>query len=236
MNALIKKLLKYIEEEDVKGIIRFCLILLPFVGAAIGGAAALVTYITRHKEALILIGIALCMVIPALMGKKQEKDTPCQISVNTNVDFFDRILVKTLFSVFTTCSPQFQTMPPVRYSDLHDDLPSGMDLAKGVAVYRFKVISDGSPIASADFHEILTCHIEERLASGELPLGKPTAEFNGQLFPKVFIDECLCAGGVWHIALLICDNENVVKYINQKRQTLIMRNARISAQYDDCDF
>lgn len=226
----------YIEAEDVKGIFRFCLILSPFVGGALWAIGALIKYVTFHQEALIIIGVGACMIIPALMGRKATPPSPPPSGINGNVTFFDRLLVKELFTIFTNYSRQFQVIAPLRFSDLHDALPSGIDQGKNIAVYRFKVVADGEPISPADFHEILTVHLEERLASGELALGKPTAEFCGKIYPKVYIDECLCAGGVWHISLMICDTENVANYINNKTQTLIMRSSRIASQYSDCDF
>lgn len=236
MKRLLEKLSDYIEHEDVRGLVRYCLILLPFVGGAIFGIVAMVNYITRHKEALILCVIASCMIIPALMGKKAEKPLTSEVSANGNLLFFDRLLTKGLFVVFNDYAKQFQIIPPIRYSDLKDALPSGIDPGKRIAVYRFKIAADGESISPADFHEILNCRIEEQLASGELALGKPTAEFNGKLYPKVFLDECICAGGVWHIAILICDSPMVANYIDAKQQILIQRNARFSSQYEDCDF
>lgn len=236
MRAILRKLTKYIETEDVKGLVRYCLILLPFVGGGIFGIGAIVAYATRHKEALILIGVAICMIIPVLMEKKSDNAEPPLITTDSNIVFFNRLLTETLYVIFTTYMPQFQTLPPQRYEDLQDVLPSNMDPARNIAVYRFKIISDGEAISQADFHEILNVHLQERIASGELALGKPVAEFGGQLYPKLFIDECVCAGGVWHISLLICDNVNVARYISNKRQTLILRNNRISTQYEDSDF
>lgn len=235
MNSIVKKLFDYIEAEDIKGLFRFCLLLLPFVGGAIWGITALVKYITLHQETLIVVGIAACMIIPAIMGKKTAPNPP-MVATNDNMIFFDRILVRTLFVVFTNYRNQFQVIAPLRYADLQDNLPSGLDTGKNISIYRFKVIADGEPISPADFHEILTVHLEERLASGELALGKPTVEFGGKIYPKVYIDECVCAGGVWHISLMVCDNERVANYIDNKVQTLIMRNNRISKQYEDCDF
>lgn len=236
MSEILKKLFKYIEAEDIKGLLRFCLILLPFVGGGIWGVGALITYVTWHREALILVGVAACMIIPALMGKKQPPISATLPLPPDNVAFFNRLLVKDLFVIFTNYARQFQVIAPLRYSDLGDNLPSGIAPGKNIAVYRFKVVADGEAISPADFHEILTIHIEERLAGGELALGKPTAEFSGKLYPKVFIDECICAGGVWHIALMVCDNQKVANYIDSRNQTLIMRSNRISSQYDDCDF
>lgn len=236
MMRIWEKLLNYIENEDIKGIVRFCLILLPFLGGGIFGIGFLIRYITTHKEALILLGVAACMILPAFMGKSKDESTPKTVATNDNLTFFDRLLVKDLFIIFTSYAQQFRIISPLRYSDLRDTLPSGMDFGKGIAVYRFKVVADGEPISQADFHEILTVHIEERLASGELALGKPTAEFEGKLYQKVFIDECICAGGVWHICLIICDNAKAAHYIDAKQQSFIMRNSRISRQYEDADF
>lgn len=235
MRKIIEKLMAYIEAEDVKGLLRFCLILSPFVGGALWAVGALIRYVTFHQQALIIVGVAACMIIPALMGKKTvPQSTP--VMANNNLMFFDRLLLKGLFTIFTNYSRQFQVIAPLRFSDLHDTLPSGIDQGRNIPIYRYKVVADGEPLFPADFHEILTVHLEERLASGELALGKPTAEFCGKIYPKVYIDECLCVGGVWHISLMICDTENVANYINNKTQTLIMRSSRIASQYSDCDF
>lgn len=235
MKKIVDKLMAYIESEDIKGILRFCLILAPFVGGALWAVGALIKYITLHQQGLIIVGVAACIIIPALMGKKTAPP-PATVATTDNLLFFDRLLVKGLFTIFTSYSRQFQTIAPLRYSDLQDNLPSGIDRGKNIAVYRYKVVADGEPISPADFHEILTVYLEERLASGELALGKPTAEFGGKIYPKVYIDECICAGGVWHISLMVCDNERVANYIDNKVQTLIMRNSRISNQYEDNDF
>ena len=61
MHNIWKKFLKYIEDEDIPGLLRFCLILLPFVGGAIWGMGALIRYITIHQEILVIIGIAACI-------------------------------------------------------------------------------------------------------------------------------------------------------------------------------
>lgn len=236
MKKVFKKLIHYIESEDVKGLLRFCLILLPFVGGGIWGIGAIITYVTWHKEALILVGVATCMIIPPFLGKKEDKPVTKSVVVNDNITFFDRLLIKALFHIFTNYSQQFQVIAPLRYSDLKDMLRSGIVPGKNIVMYRFKVIADGTAISMPDFHEFLTIHIEELLASGELALGKPTAEYFGKLYPKVYIEECACAGGVWHIALLVCDNENVAHYIDNKRQALIMRTSCITAQYEDSDF
>lgn len=236
MQNIIKKLFAYIENEDIIGLARYCLILLPFVGGAILATTFLFRYVTDHKETLILIGVAACMIIPPFLGKKEDKPETKSVAVNDNTTFFERLLIKALFQIFTSYSQQFQVIAPLRYSDLNDMLPSGIVPGKSIVMYRFKVMSDGTAISMPDFHEFLTIHIEELLASDELALGKPTAEFFGKLYPKVYIDECACAGGVWHIALLVCDNENVAQYIDNKRQALIMRTSCITAQYGDSDF
>lgn len=235
MRKIIAKLMAYIEAEDVKGILRFCLILSPFVWGALWSVGALIRYITFHQNALLIVGVAACMIIPALMGKKREPPTT-PVATNESMIFFDRLLVKTLFIIFTSYFRQFQVIAPIRYSDLQDNLPSGLDKGKNISVFRYKVVSDGEAISPADFHEILTVHLEERLSSGELALGKATAEFGGKIYPKVYIDECVYAGGVWHISLMVCDNEKVANYIDSKLQALLMRNSRISSQYEDCDF
>ena len=235
MRKIIEKLMNYIEAEDVKGLVRFCLILSPFVVGVLWAVGALIKYITFHQQALIIVGVAACMIIPALMGKKTTPPPPT-VAANDNLLFFDRLLLKGLFTIFTNYSRQFQVIAPLRFSDLQDTLPSGIDQGRNIAIYRFKVVADGEPLSQADFHEILTVHLEERLASGELALGKPTAEFGGKIYPKVYIDECLYAGGVWRITLMVCDNEKVAHYIDHKAQTLLMRNSRISNQYEDNDF
>lgn len=235
MKKIIDKLIAYIESEDIKGILRFCLILTPFVVGILWAVGTLIKYITIHQQVIIIIGVAACMIIPALMGKKTAPPPP-MAATNDNFLFFDRLLLRSLFIIFTDYSRQFQVIAPLRFSDLHDALPSGIDQGKNIAVYRYKVVADGEPLSPIDFHEILTIHIEERLAAGELSLGKPVAEFGGKIYPKVYIDECLCAGGVWHITLMVCDTEKVAKYIDGKSQTLLMRNSRIAKQYEDCDF
>lgn len=236
MKNIFQKLITYIEDEDIKGLLRYCLILLPFVGGAIFGIGALISYITRHKEALIIIGVAACMLIPALMEKKQAPSVIKTSVTNGNVAFFDRILLRGLYTIFSSYASQFGVIPPGKFSDLQDDLSSGFDSGRGMNVYRFKIISDGEALEPSLFHETLTIHLEEQLASGVLALGKPTAEFGGQLYPKLFIDECLCAGGVWHMSILICDNEKVAQYIANKRQTLFMRHSPVTLQYEDGDF
>ncbi len=236
MKKIFQKLLDLIEAEDIKGLFRFCLILLPFVGAIIGGLIFIISYATQHKEGLILFGIALCFIVSALMNKT-PKAVPAETHVgNGNVIFFERLLLQSLFTIFTTYPGQFHVMPPGKFSDLRDDLPSGLDKSRNVTIYRFKVISDGEAVEAALFHEILTVHLEERLASGELALGKAVVEFNEQLYPKIFIDECICAGGVWHISILVCDNERTATYINNKRQNLALRHSPVSVQYEDEDF
>lgn len=236
MRKLFDKLIEYIENEDVTGLIRYCLILLPFVVGAITAVVFLIRYITIHKEVLILVGIAACMIIPPFLTKKETPTKVTSLPVNDHGMFFDRLLTKALFQIFTEYAQQFNVIAPLRYSDLKDMIPSGLDSGKNVYIYRFKAMTDGTAIPPVDFHEFLTIHIEELLASGELSLGKSTAEFNGRLYPKVFIDECSYAGGAWHIALLVCDNENVTRYIDHKKQAIMMRNSRISAQYEDVDF
>lgn len=236
MHNIWKKFLKYIEDEDIPGLLRFCLILLPFVGGAIWGMGALIRYITIHQEILVIIGIAACMIIPPFLKKKENKPEGKSLPVNDNMLFFERLLTKALFRIFTEYSQQFNVIAPLRYSDLKDLIPSGFDPGKKICVYRFKIMADGEPLSMADFHEYLTIHIEEQLASGELSLGRPTVEFNGRLYPKIFIDECSFAGGAWHIVLLVCDNENVSRYIDNKRQAIMMKHSRFTDQYDDPDF
>lgn len=246
MRRLINKLFYYIEMEDIRGLIRYCLILLPFVGGAIWVICSLIGYLAGHKEALIMLGIATCMIVPPMLSKKapvQNTEGDNADDINTDIEssddnltFWDTILVRSLFVIFNEYAPQFHVIRPARHSDLQDTLPSGFDPGRNIVVYRFKVMSDRDAISSADFHEALTIHLEERLASGELPLGKPTAIWGGKAYPKIFIDECVCAGSVWHITLLICNDSMVADYIDRKRQALIRRSSRISRQYEDCDF
>lgn len=236
MKKIFQKLIDYIEAEDIKGLLRFCLILLPFVGVIGWGIFFIFSYVTQHKEGLILLGIACCFIVPSVMNKTQKAVPTETPAGNGNIIFFERLLIQALFTIFTTYAGQFHVVPPSKFSDLKDDLPSGLDKGKNVTIYRFKIISDGEAIEPALFHEILMVHLEESLASGELALGKAVVEFRDQLFSKVFIDECLCAGGVWHISLLICDNERIAMYINNKRQNLALRHSPISTQYEDEDF
>lgn len=237
MTKLWNKLVNYIEEEDVRGLVRFCLILLPFAGGAILGMGFLVRYITLHKEALIILGVAACMIIPAFMGKeKQPSPTPKTVAITDNLVFFNRMLMQSLFTIFNDYARQFQIIPPEGYKDLKDTLPSSMDMGKGIIFYRFKVIASGEPITPADFHEFLTTHIEELLVSGDLAVGKPVVEFNGTLYPRVCVDRCVYESGTWHLTLLICDNEQVARYLNTKQQTLVARASLISRQYEDEDF
>ena len=170
------------------------------------------------------------------MGKKKEPPKKEQTLNNNNVIFFDRLLIQTLFSIFTVYSKQFHVIPPTKFSDLQDTLPSGLDAGKQINIYRFQIISDGEAIEEALFKEILTVKLHDKLASGEVHLGNATAEFNGQLYPKIFVDYCSCAGGVWHIILIICDNTLVANYINNKQQNLAMNNYSPYRQYHDGDF
>lgn len=122
--------MKYIEDEDIPGLLRFCLILLPFVGGAIWGMGALIRYITIHQEILVIIGIAACMIIPPFLKKKENKPEGKSLPVNDNMLFFERLLTKALFQIFTEYSQQFNVIAPLRYSDLKDLIPSGFDPGK----------------------------------------------------------------------------------------------------------
>lgn len=236
MKKLFLKLVSYIENEDVKGLLRYCLILLPFVVGVAWALGALISYATAHQEVLVILGIAACMIFPAFLGKKQMPPSTSNSVSNTNVAYFDRILLRGLYAIFTSFARQFQVIPPSKFIDLHDDLASGYDCGKNANIYRFKIVSDGEALDPALFHELLTTYLEEKLANGEIALGKSTVEFNNRLFPKIFVDECLHASGIWHISILICDNENTANYIANKRQTLIMRCSPVALQYEDGDF
>lgn len=72
MGNIWKKLLKYVEDEDIPGLLRFCLILLPFVGGAHLGIGALIRYITIHQEILVIIGIACLYDHPSISEKERE--------------------------------------------------------------------------------------------------------------------------------------------------------------------
>lgn len=236
MKNLITKLVSYIENEDVKGLVRYCLILLPFVVGVAWALGALISYVTEHQEILIVLGIALCMIFPVFLGKKQTPSGTNTSVVNTNVAYFDRILLRGLYTIFTSFARQFQVIPPSKFTDLRDELASGYDCGKNANIYRFKVVSDGEALEPALFHEVLTMYLEEKLANGEIALGKPTVEFNNQLFPKIFVDECIYASGIWHISIIICDNEKTAHYIANKRQSLIMHCSPVALQYEDGDF
>ncbi len=236
MKNIFNKLIRYIEEEDILGLVRYCLILLPFIAIFIVALYCMVTFVTRHKEGLIIIFIGVCFLCSSIMGKKKEPPKKEQTLNNNNVIFFDRLLIQALFSIFTVYSKQFHVIPPTKFSDLQDTLPSGLDAGKQINIYRFQVISDGEAIEEALFKEILTVKLHDKLASGEVHLGNATAEFNGQLYPKIFVDYCSCAGGAWHIILIICDNILAANYINNKQQNLAMNNYSPYRQYHDGDF
>lgn len=236
MKKIFEKLLNYIEDEDIRGLLRYCLILLPFVGGGILGMGFLVKYITIHKEVLILLGVATCMIVPAFMGKKKDEPEVKPIAVNQNLNFFNRMLIKNLFAIFNDYYRQFRVIPPEKYADLRDLLSSNFDTGKGFCIYRFKAVSDGDPVDPSDFHEMLEERLEEKLESGELALGSPTAQFSGKIYPKVYVDECQCAGNVWHITIMICDSDRVARYIDAKAQAIIMQRSIVSRQYEDSDF
>lgn len=236
MSGILKKLFNYIETENIRGLVRYLLILFPFVSGGIWAVTALISYATAHQEILIILVVAACMIIPVFWGKKPTLSPPNTEVVNSDITFFDNILLRGLYEIFTSYPRQLQIIPPGKFADLRDVIPSKFDNGKSIVVYRFKVVSDGEPLEPALFHEVLTVHLEEKLANKELALGKSTAEFNNQLFPKLYIDECIFAGGVWHISILICDNEKVARYIANKRQTLIMRHSPIALQYEEGDF
>lgn len=236
MKNLINKLIRFIEEEDIIGLVRYCLILLPFIILFIIALYCIVAFVTKHKEGLIIILIAICFLCSSIMGKKKEPPKKELPSNNSNVIFFDRLLIQALYSIFTVYSKQFHIIPPTKFSDLQDTLPSGLDNSKQINIYRFRVISDGEAIEEPLFKEILTIRLQDKLASGEVHLGNATAEFNGQLYPKIYVDYCSCAGGEWHIILLICDTISVANYISNKQQNYTMNSYNSHRQYHDGDF
>ena len=76
----------------------------PFVGGAIWGIGALIRYITIHQEILVIIGIAACMAIPPFLKKKENKPETKSFPINDNGLFFERLLTKALFEIFTEYS------------------------------------------------------------------------------------------------------------------------------------
>lgn len=236
MKSIFNKLIRYIEEEDIIGLVRYCLILLPFIAIFIVALYCIVAFVTKHKEGLIIVFIAVCFLCSSIMGKKKEPPKKEHALNSSNVIFFDRLLIQALFSIFTVYSKQFHIISPTKFSDLQDTLPSGLDASKQINIYRFQVISDGEAIEETLFKEILTIRLHDKLASGEIHLGNATAEFNGQIYPKIFVDYCSCAGGVWHIILIICDNISAASYISNKQQNLAMNNYSPYRQYHDGDF
>lgn len=236
MKSIFTKLIRYIEEEDIIGLVRYCLILLPFIAMFIVALYCIAAFVTKHKEGLIIAFVAVCFLCSLIMGKNKKHPQKEPVINSSNVIFFDRLLIQALFSIFTVYNKQFHIIPPTKYSDLQDTLPSGLDAGKQINIYRFQVISDGEAIEETLFKEILTIRLQDKLASGEIHLGNATAEFNGQIYPKIFVDYCSCAGGVWHIILIICDNIPAANYISNKQQNLAMNNYSQYRQYHDGDF
>ena len=67
MKNIFNKLIRYIEEEDILGLVRYCLILLPFIAIFIVALYCMVAFVTRHKEGLIIIFIGVCFLCSSIM-------------------------------------------------------------------------------------------------------------------------------------------------------------------------
>ena len=215
---------------------RLCLVLLPFFLAVIGILFVFFSFIGRNIEVFAVLGVAVLAVIGVIASKKNEVivDPPVESSGMNNILFFDKLLYRGMFNIFRECGQQFHVIPPTKFSDIKDDLPSCFDSGKGCNVYRFKIMSDGECIEQQLFYELLTSKIEARLADGTLALGKAVVEFQNRLYPRLYIDEVVCVAGAWHIVLIICDTQNAANYIDSKVQYKGMRNSL--ATMTDNDF
>ncbi|MFR5631765.1 MAG: hypothetical protein ACLUFH_02080 [Monoglobales bacterium] len=237
---IIRKILKYIEEEDAKGLFRFCLIILPFIVGLIWTLCVSVNYITQHKEAIIVLGIAACIIVPPMLGKNANKaaimlPTAPSTAVN-NIAYFDEILLTYLYQLFKSYAGKFHVMAPVREEDVKAHIPTGKLSNTNIPVYRYMALSDGEPIPPQDFQNLLNRFLQKDLASKALDLGTSIVEFNGQLYPKVYIYECNQMGGTWYLELLICDNIDVAKRIDSKRNALERNALPVQRHFKDCDF
>lgn len=231
-----EKVKSYLIEENYKGFLKLCLALLPFLFAVIGIVFLVFNFIGRNIEVFAVLGIAILALIGVIESRKGNvvAEPPIENSGINNILFFDKLLYRGMFNIFKEYGAQFHVIPPTKFSDIKDDLPSCFDSGKGCNIYRFKIMSDGDCIDQLLFYELLTSKIEARLADGTLALGKAVVEFQNRLYPRLYIDEVVCVAGAWHIVLIICDTQEAANYIDSKVQYKGVRNSL--AAINDNDF
>lgn len=237
MRRLWEKMTDYLVEEDYKGLFRFFIALLPVIIIIIAFLAGLIYFIGVHIEIFAIIGVAILALIGFITtSPKKEPVKPVPDSGVNNIMFFDRILTRGLYDIFKEFAFQFHVIAPNKFIDLKDDLPSCFDSVKGCNIYRFKIIGDGTEIEAELFRELLISKIESALTSQRLSLGKIVVEYQGRLYPRVYLDEIRYVSGAWHLVLIICDTQTTANYIDSQSQNKAFQNQSAILDIEDMDY
>lgn len=238
MKRLWERITDYIIEENYKALLKLGLAITPIIfliGILIFG---FVTFIGSHIEIFGILGIAILAIIGFFTSSKKSPEPvkPVQETGSNNILFFDKLLTRGLYDIFKEFSTQLHVITPTKFLDLKDDLPSCFDPVKGCNIYRYKIMSDGTEIEEALFRELLTSKIESALSSQKLSLGKVVVEYQGRLYPRVYIDEIQYVSGAWHIVLIICDTQEAANYIDSRAQCRAFQNNALFLDMRDEDF
>lgn len=238
MRRLWNRMTDYIVEENYWGLAKFGISLIPVIFILCALVFVIISFIGKHVEIFGVLGVAILAIIGFYTTSKKSPEPvkPVQETGMNNILFFDKLLTRGLYDIFKEFSIQFHVITPTKFLDLKDDLPSCFDSVKGCNIYRYKIMSDGIEIEEALFRELLTSKIESALSSQKLSLGKIVVEYQGRLYPRVYIDEIQYVSGAWHIVLIICDTQEAANYIDSRAQCRAFQNNALFLDMRDNDF
>ncbi len=83
---------------------------------------------------------------------------------------------------------------------------------------------------------LFTRELVQRCTSQRLSLGKIVVEYQGRLYPRVYLDEIRYVSGAWHLALIICDTQTTANYINSQSQNKAFQNQSAILDIEDMDY